>query len=536
MAHRSVVVDAERERRARPNDFLATPALRTSLTMRRRAPLAPLPEPLARAMAALRSVRPPPGIEGRLRIRLVRTPDEPARRRKRRLLVIGSVVLALAMEVSPFLANAQDAARDVPASRDGAAEHSRPQTVASSEESARLGTAASAQDAHAAPVTSSADAPAARSGTSAAVAPAQVADVASSEESQSREDEDFRFSASLLDGLRFEAPRAAALTIELHAYLWLRAQIDHDHDQTADFFSVPLARFALIGSAFDGLVRFFVQPEFAGTPQLLDAQVELALDPALVVRVGQFRTPFSRSFITGLMVLDFPDRGLVANTFNAGRDTGLMLYGRPFGGALEYYAGVFNGSGINGRIGDTPMPMLMGRIAVTPLGSVPYDQTPSLTIDVPAGIMIGADGYYRVRQQDGMPNLEEETASASTDLAVAFGPFSLQSEGFLRWRRTGPEPWTMAWAVYAQAGIFVFPRVLELAARGSWIDPSTDAGGNFVQAYEAAVNAYFALDGVSYGQHLKLVVAYRFADARAPFGDVPMGRSHRVTAQAQLFF
>jgi hypothetical protein len=286
----------------------------------------------------------------------------------------------------------------------------------------------------------------------------------------------------------------------------------------------------------EGLVRFFLQPELAGTPHLLDAQIELWVDPALVVRVGQFRTPFSRSYITPLMALDFPDRGVVVSAFNAGRDIGVMMYGRPFDGLLEYDLGVFNGSGIDGRLGDTPAPMVVGRLALTPYGSVPYDETPSLVLADPSGVMIGVDGYYRQTAQDGMPNVEQQTASAGADVALAFGPFSFHGEGFLRWQRAEPDPWVTSWSAYAQAGVFGVPRILELAARGGWIDPNVELGGDLVQTYEAAVSGYLAVGDTSYGQHLKLVLAHGFADAGAAAFDLPEGRSHRVTAQAQLTF
>ena len=506
-----------------------------------RSSLVPLPAPLVPGIAALRLVQPPPRLEEELRARLQRTAGD-GKPPKRRLVLIGSVLLGLLMELSPVLVAAQEA----PSETDPPREAAEPAGAADAAAAVNLPLAGAvatdpqtrdARHAGAGPAAHPRAAAAAIAPTDPPTAPAHPTP---------GEAADYRLSASFDHGVRFEAPQLADLTIELHSSIWLRADIEHAQHQTSDAFSVPLARIALATSVFDGLVRFFIQPELAGTPRLLDAHLDVVIDPALALRVGQFRTPFSRSFITSILALQFPDRGAVVNAFHANRDTGIMLYGRPFGGLLEYDVGVFNGSGINGRLGDTPAPMVVGRLAVTPFGSMPYAEVPSLVADDPAGMMIGVNGYFRELAPDpAMPNVVQQTASGGADVAFAWGPFSLQTEAFLRWERVGVvDPFAMSWGVYGQAGIFVVPQILQLTARGGWMDPNTDPDGDpttdldgdLVQTYEAAVAGYLALDGTTYGQHLKLILAYRYADAGAPVGDVPVGRSHRVTAFAQLFF
>lgn len=516
-------------------------ALRTTIPMGTRSPLVPLPAPLVPGIAALRLVQPPPRLEEELRARLQRTADE-HKPPKRRLVLIGTMLLGLLMELSPVLVAAQEATPEVEPQR----EEAEPAAAAdATPPAADLHLAgAVATDPHTLDVRPDA-APAAHP-RAAATAIAPTDPPTAPAHPTPGVAEDYRLSASFDHGVRFEAPQLADLTIELHSSIWLRADIERAQHQTADYFSVPLARIALATSVFDGLVRFFIQPELAGTPRLLDAHLDVVIDPALALRVGQFRTPFSRSFITSILALQLPDRGAVVNAFHANRDTGIMLYGRPFGGLLEYDVGVFNGSGIDGRLGDTPAPMVVGRLAITPFGSMPYAEVPSLVEDDPAGLMIGVNGYFRELAPDpAMPNVVQQTASGGADVAFAWGPFSLQTEAFLRWQRVGVvDPFAMSWGVYGQAGVFVVPRILQLTARGGWMDPNadpdddpaTDLDGDLVQTYEAAVAGYLALDGTTYGQHLKLILAYRYADAGAPVGDVPVGRSHRVTAFAQLFF
>ncbi|MCZ7684534.1 MAG: hypothetical protein M5U28_39505 [Sandaracinaceae bacterium] len=73
-----------------------------------------------------------------------------------------------------------------------------------------------------------------------------------------------------------------------------------------------------------------------------------------------------------------------------------MVFGQA-GTAFEYAAGIFNGSGIDGRLGDTPAPMGVARVVVTPFGSVPYDQAPALGPAEPSGLAIGLGGFIRER-------------------------------------------------------------------------------------------------------------------------------------------
>lgn len=462
--------------------------------------LVPLPAPLERALEALRHVQPPPPMQQRLRATLERVagPTDPTGRTPR-LVLLGSLVLALLMDLPPWLAAAQ---APQATSETGA------DTASVEEEGSR--------HAESPPRPGQPPAP-----------PAQL-------------------EASLMRGVRFVAPELADFTVELHASAWFRGTVEVTEDpatgetSVADYFSVPLVRPQLALSAFDGLVRAFIQAELAGAPRLLDAQLELAPDPAFAIRVGQYRTPFTRAFGQSLMQLDFPDRGFVANQLNPGRDIGLMIYGTPLDGSIEYYAGVFNGSGIDGRIGDTPVPMVVGRFVVVPVGKLPYTQTPSLDADYPEGLAIAVNGYYREREVGaGTPPrpTNQQTGAAGTDVAVAYGPFYFQAEGFLQDQRFGLAAWTTSLGAYAQAGLFVIPRIFEASARAGCIDPNIDAGPDLVQTYEAAFSGYFALDGATFGQHLKLVINYRFADnaGTAQLGDVPQGSSHRVIAQAQLW-
>lgn len=348
--------------------------------------------------------------------------------------------------------------------------------------------------------------------------------------------DDVRVVAGLRDGLRVEAPSAAGFVFQTHFAAWFRYVVDAPVDSdAAQYFEVPLARPLLQVSVLDGMFELLFQPELAGTPRLLDLQLDMVLHPAFRVRIGQYRTPASRAFATPIILLQMPGRGVVSDHFRAGRDTGLMIFGTA--GAFEYAVGIFNGSGINGRLGDTPAPMGVARFVLTPYGEVPYDQTPSLTTPNPSGLAIGVDGWYRERDvaATGAPPQIQQTANGGVDVSLVEGPFALFAEGHLRGQSLDASDWAVSWGAFVQAGIFVVPQIFEISARGGWIDPDTEVEGDLMQTYDATLAGYLYVDDVAYGNHLKLMVRYRFADTVAAFGGLPSGSSHQVMAQIQIW-
>ena len=129
----------------------------------------------------------------------------------------------------------------------------------------------------------------------------------------------------------------------------------------------------------------------------------------------------------------------------------------------------------------------------------------------------------------------QRTASVGGDLSLVEGPFAFTSEGFYQERSTDSGPWIASWGAFAQAGVFVIPQILELSARGGWIDPDLGVDAGIVQSYEGALNLYLVVDDVAYGHHLSLGLRYGYFDSPIPFGAVPQGSTHRVTLQLRAW-
>ena len=99
-----------------------------------------------------------------------------------------------------------------------------------------------------------------------------------------------------------------------------------------------------------------------GKPTLLDAVIGYRLGDERKLSVGQFKIPFGLENLTSSTNLDTINRSLVTESLVPGRDTGnqgrdlgvqysnIVQFDEDGAKSIEYYLGVFNGSGIN--VGD----------------------------------------------------------------------------------------------------------------------------------------------------------------------------------------
>jgi hypothetical protein len=115
--------------------------------------------------------------------------------------------------------------------------------------------------------------------------------------------------------------------------------------------SINRARLTAAGSV-RGDVTWRVQGEFrtgsagrGASVSLQDAYVRWT-QKAFGVQIGQFKTPFTREFITSLAEVETADRAFVVDTLAPRRDIGIMA-DYAFGGRATVSAGLFNGDGQN---------------------------------------------------------------------------------------------------------------------------------------------------------------------------------------------
>jgi hypothetical protein len=136
--------------------------------------------------------------------------------------------------------------------------------------------------------------------------------------------------------------------------------------------TINRARLTASGSA-TGNIAWRIQGEFrtgnVGTGKasvsLQDAYVRWARD-RVGVQVGQFKTPFTREFITPLAEVETADRSTVVDSLAPKRDIGVMA-DYAFGGRGMVTVGVFNGEGQNVTVNRDSSALGVARVAVRPL-------------------------------------------------------------------------------------------------------------------------------------------------------------------------
>jgi len=311
--------------------------------------------------------------------------------------------------------------------------------------------------------------------------------------------------------------------------------------------AVRLARPTLVAQLWRGRVAMRFMPEFAGAnADLLDAAATVKTDNDVVgIQFGQFRPWLSRGYRTGLPVQGLPGRGPIVDRFRVDRDVGITVRGKPWDGKLEYYVGVLNGAGRNSTT-LAPSPLLTARVVVSPLGPVPYTQTPYARDVGPRSddradgphndlaVAIGGSAYTVANREtlelsadDVRRTSPRRRWGASGDFVVSKRRVFGLAEGFYEHREGFANvsiPAQDAWGVYGQAGFLVWNPYLDVSMRvGLLSDFDRD-----IVPIEPGFNVYL------FGNHAKLQVSYRCDVALE--GATSGCASHAGTLQAQLLF
>jgi phosphate-selective porin O/P len=179
-------------------------------------------------------------------------------------------------------------------------------------------------------------------------------------------------SSFLLPGLAAQTPASAPPpTVKLSGYIQGRETYQQDIGITG---TINRARLTAAG-AVAGNVAWKIQGEFrTGTVGTGKASVSLQdayirwTHNALGVQIGQFKTPFTREFLTSLAEVETADRSTVVDSLAPKRDIGLMA-DYAVGGRATVSLGVFNGEGQNVTANRDSSALGIARLTLRP---VPY--------------------------------------------------------------------------------------------------------------------------------------------------------------------
>jgi phosphate-selective porin OprO/OprP len=315
------------------------------------------------------------------------------------------------------------------------------------------------------------------------------------------------------------------------------------------------------GYAFTKNLTYRVQTDLAksGTAQMLDdAWINYRFIDAAQIQAGQFKIPFSRQELTSDGALQFVDRANAVDAFKPSYDVGTMAQGNVAGGRLAWNAGLFNGTGQSGTR-TTNSGAWAARVVFNPFGEMRYSEadlenTPNPLLSLGAGYFAntlkrnanstfldtttstppyaGTSGWLGKAAANTAIFDNTERVDVGTygfDAAFKWQGFSAQGEYFggrAEGKNRGP---TMhARGYYGQAGYFLLPKKLEVAARYSSVDPNREKNRDLQVEVTGAVSYYFE------GHNLKLQGDYTNIHVQVAGKQPTNDKQMRV--QAQLAF
>lgn len=264
----------------------------------------------------------------------------------------------------------------------------------------------------------------------------------------------------------------------------------------------------LEGQLYKKWIRYWTSLELAANPvYLLDSYVEIQPVDAIGVRIGQQWTPFSRhEAIYGPGQLLFPEWNPAADYFWTGRDKGITLFGAFAEGKLDYSLGAYVGSPLRQFQPIRGNYQFIARVGLSPQGPVGSEfayaegdaPTPTrwafglnaVTSKIDPGVENFNPSTFKF---DASPtNVTTLNNAAGFDIFLQSQRVMGLVEGYIR--RTDPHTTGQADFTsiggFAQLGLMVYKRDLDLAVRGTYLDPNVDADRDQAFAIEGNTSWY----------------------------------------------
>jgi phosphate-selective porin OprO/OprP len=259
------------------------------------------------------------------------------------------------------------------------------------------------------------------------------------------------------------------LSLKLSAF----AQFQYTHDGSADTLTISRTRFSLEGQITKS-IRYKFQADAAKSPVLLDAMIDLSLFNQGLLRLGQFKVPFSQESLTAASDHDTISLPRSVLSFSPGRD--INASGRDIGAyilvrtsRLDLYAGLFNGAGIN-KADTNKEKDLAGRVLVTPLQA----------------LKVGASGYLgHYSAQAGQPAICRDRVglemALNTSGLTLRGEYILAKDGLVSSR-----------GGYAILGYSFVPDKLQGVVRFDSLDQKSASSPGRNETWTLGLNWFFA--------------------------------------------
>ena len=270
-------------------------------------------------------------------------------------------------------------------------------------------------------------------------------------------------------------------------------------------------RLKLTGNAFSKDLTYFFQTEFgSGSVKLMDAFLDYGIVPQVLhVRLGQFRRPFSRQFVSAVTKMELVDRAITGKAFGDNRDIGFVLHDKyDKSPRFEYAVGAFNGNGYGSH--------LSGHVLVDPdtgegditsgsFNNVPDHFHPLLIARVGYNHN-GLNGYSEADLEGGAPRFgigvaglldfdadggDDSSARATADAMVKAYGFSATAAGYVSSTQSGgafEDQSFEASGFMLQAGYVILERVQPVVR---WAVVFPDGDDNDLEEILGGLSVYF---------------------------------------------
>lgn len=312
---------------------------------------------------------------------------------------------------------------------------------------------------------------------------------------------------------------------------------DNDEDfgkRDTNNIDVRRARLALGGNVYSKLIHYYVEIDGDSFDVgIRNFYVYWTPLEELNAKIGYFKVPFNQQRMSSSAKLLLQDRSIASEQFDQDRDYGFDIYGKPFDGHLEYHAAMFQGAGEDDEDRGTEDNldnelMYVFNVRYNPFGE--YDTVDESDLKFTEKFKASAAASVVVNPKVKDEKIEDSDGLLGVvELSMKYRGFSWHNEYFMR----SDDPESGGETVdsdgfFTQAGYFVIPKRLEVAARYSMLDTNEDIRDNIAREYTGGVNYYFR------GHRSKIQTDYgRFVTEQ---GDDEDENENRVRVQYQIVF
>lgn len=264
-------------------------------------------------------------------------------------------------------------------------------------------------------------------------------------------------------------------------------------------FRIRRMRVKLDGWIYTKDLSYELQWDLADTSgnDLLDANLDYDFTGGkklFRLKAGQFKAPFNHQQLTSSGNFQLVDRSILDAFFVPGRQLGVQLWGQvgpeTVPDFVDWRFGVFNGNGRTSTANDNDEFEYVGRVMVSPWGSVGFSEANIEAYD----LRLSFAGEYNNNDTIVQPATGARTGSDVETFGAAVVLKALKSL-FLYGQYhqgesespTGAEVDREGWLV--QGGWLLTPK-WEIAGRWAKLDPDTDVDGNDQTEWRAGISWY----------------------------------------------